>query len=523
MAGMKRIEIVAIEQSQAYSDRAAQRVETTDGTVLTVSRGDFVVVVSRNASGSPPLIRFRDALLPPTEETTSIEQMPPRAATIFQDPDSQIIGATVAEDVAFGPENLGLPPQVIRERVRHALRAVAMENLRDSATHLLSGSQKLRVALAGALALQPDRLLVDRATAQLDPAGRDEAMVLLRRLSREMGLTVVHLTDRMEEAASADRIIVLDDGEIALDGRPPQVLSGLAAAVDPASEPPQQAARRSGPEENRAGVSFFREMTALRYLPRESILHRSDPRTKTALALLFMTSVFLLKSFPALLLLLVVMLSLAAGAGKPLTHSLRSLKLVLYLSAVALVVNLVSMKGTPLAAHGVLQHVSREAVGVSATMLLRILLLASAASLLACTTTPLALADGLERLLKPLNRVGVRVSELAMMLMIALRFLPVIAEEAQRLVLAHSARVPDFNSGNLVRRARNCVPLLIPLFAGVARRGDALATAMDARCYRGCQARTRMNPLRFSGADFACLAAMFVLLSIAVLVESLKL
>ena len=450
---------------------------------------------------------------------------------IFPDPDSQIIGATVAEDVAFGPENLGLPPQAIRDRVRDALRAVSLEKSHDSATHLLSDTQKFRLALAGALALEPECLLVDRATAQLGPAGRKEAEELLHSLNRNRGLTVLQFTGDPEEAASADRIIVCAGGKIVLDGTPAQVLPALHQKAELGAEPediagaPPLSGRLSlkgpDPEPPKGRATLLKEMTALNYLPGDSILHRSDPRTKIVLTLCFMGAVFLFKSFPALLLLLAIMLALASSAGKSLKRSLRGLKLVLYLTGVAVAVNLVTIKGTPLVDHGLLRHVSLEAVATSAAMLLRVVLLASAASLLTLSTTPFALAEGVERLLKPLNRIGIPVSEIAMMLLIALRFLPLIVEEAQRLILAQPAGSGEAGRANLVQRARSYLPLFLPLFAGVARRGDALAAAMEARCYRGGTGRTRMNPLQFCRADLACSAATVLILTLVILLEKL--
>lgn len=418
----------------------------------------------------------------------------------------------MAEDVAFGPGNLGLPPQLIRERVRDALRAVALERFRDGASYLLSPARKLRLVLAGALALEPACLLVDRATAQLDPADRKEAMALLRDLSRDRGIAVVHVTDDRDEAAGADRIVVCEAGEIVLDGSAARVLPSLEERAEMAPGPPISGAAVSGREPGER-PSRFQEMAALHYLPGESILHRLDPRTKLALALVFLVSVALLHSFPALLLLLALTLLVACRAGGLSRRSLRGLKPILYLAVVAAAVNLVSIKGTPVVDHGWLRHISREALAVSAAMFLRVVLIAGAASLLTLSTTPFALAEGLERLLKPLKRLGVPVSEIAMMLLLALRFLPMIAQEAQS--LARSRPAPGATGWSLMQRAGSYLPLLIPLFAGVARRGEALAAALEARGYRGAAQRTRMKPLVFSAADLACVAALSLVLFLA--------
>ena len=144
---------------------------------------------------------------------------------IFQDPDSQIIGTTVTEDIAFGPENLGLPPQVIKGRVEEALHAVGLERQAGMAVSSLSPAQKIRLSLAGVLAMQPCCLLLDEAAAMLDPLDRHEVMTLLRRLNRETGITLLHITHDMEQAATADRVVVIDGGKIVLDGTPARVFS----------------------------------------------------------------------------------------------------------------------------------------------------------------------------------------------------------------------------------------------------------------------------------------------------------
>lgn len=264
---------------------------------------------------------------------------------------------------------------------------------------------------------------------------------------------------------------------------------------------------------------MLKDMTLGKFSPGRSLLHRADPRTKILLATGFIAAVFLLQSYHSLLVLLLLTLGLAHMAGKTLQQSARSLKLVLCLAVASVAANLLFVKGTPVVEYGLLRHVSLEALDTSAKLVLRLFLLATAASLLTFTTTPFALTEGLERLLKPLNRSGFAVSDAAMIMLIALRFIPVIVEEAEKLMLAQSSRCPDFNSGNLPQRIRSFVPLLIPLFAGVARRGDAMVTAMEARCYRGSAGRTRVKPLAFSRADLACVAVMLAVFSLPVGLE----
>jgi len=232
-----------------------------------------------------------------------------------------------------------------------------------------------------------------------------------------------------------------------------------------------------------------------------------------------MTAAFLVDSYPALLLLLGSILFVAFLSGKPLRYALRGLKPVLFLALFAVVMNLFSVSGTPLTEHGILSHISREGIDLALKMVLRLLLLASVASLLTFTTTPLSLTDGLERLMKPLNRIKVPVHEIAMMISIALRFIPAILKEADRIIKAQASRSADLAGGNALQRARNFMPNILPLFAGAFRRGDDLATAMEARCYRGNRGRTSMRPPGFSLADLTSAAVMVVFLTTLMLVE----
>jgi len=200
----------------------------------------------------------------------------------------------------------------------------------------------------------------------------------------------------------------------------------------------------------------------------------------------------------------------------------RGLRPILCLALFALVFNAFFVKGTPVADYAILRHLSLEGAIHSLKMVVRLFLLVSGASLLTGTTTPLALTDGMERLMKPLKRFGVPVHETAMMMSLALRFVPSLAEEAERVVRAQASRSAEFAAGSLFQRARSPLPLLVPLFAGAFRRGDELATAMEARCYRGSTGRTRMRRLAFSGADFAALGVMWSLVSVLMLVEYLN-
>lgn len=256
-----------------------------------------------------------------------------------------------------------------------------------------------------------------------------------------------------------------------------------------------------------------------RYSPGSSLLHRADPRTKVILALLLIAALLTVKSYPSFLLLLIFTLLVTLQAGKSLQHQLLGLRPILWLAAGALLFNLFFIPGTPIAEAGILHCISREGLNFSVRMVLRLILLVTAASLLTLTTTPLALVAGAESLLKPLKRCGLPVHQLTMILVLALRFIPVIVEEGERILKAQSSRSAIFNRGHLRQRLQSFLPLLMPLFVGIFRRGDALATAMESRCYRGDVARTRMQPLRFSSADLICAVVALIFFAVLIFVE----
>lgn len=203
---------------------------------LEIARGSFVAVLGHNGSGKSTLAKHFNAILLPTGGKVYVDGMDTsdennllsvRATVgmVFQNPDNQIVANVVEDDVAFAPENLGVPPQEIRARVDAALKQVGMYDFRLHAPHLLSGGQKQRITIAGILAMEPECIVLDEATAMLDPAGRREVIDTVRRLNRERGITVVLITHHMAEAESADRVIVMNDGQVAMDGAPHDVFA----------------------------------------------------------------------------------------------------------------------------------------------------------------------------------------------------------------------------------------------------------------------------------------------------------
>lgn len=209
-----------------------------DGVNLTIKKGEFVVILGHNGSGKSTLAKHMNALLLPTEGKVYIEDLDTsdekllwdirsKAGMVFQNPDNQIVATIVEEDVAFGPENLGVPSSEIRGRVDESLKTVNMYEYRRHAPHLLSGGQKQRVAIAGILAMSPECIVLDEPTAMLDPSGRKEVIKTITHLNKQLGITIILITHYMEEAVEADRIVVMDEGKIKLEGNPRQVFSNV--------------------------------------------------------------------------------------------------------------------------------------------------------------------------------------------------------------------------------------------------------------------------------------------------------
>lgn len=223
--------------SYEYSDEETA-VKAVDDLSLDIIRGSFTVILGHNGSGKSTLAKMLNGLNKPTSGDILVDgintrneerdiEIKRRVGMVFQNPDNQLVASIVEEDVAFGPENLGLPPAEIRQRVDNALKSVGMYEFRKSTPHRLSGGQKQRIAIAGIIAMEPECLVLDEPTAMLDPKGRAEIVSTLERLNREKGITVILITHYMEEAENADRVIVMNDGKILADAAPKEVFRNV--------------------------------------------------------------------------------------------------------------------------------------------------------------------------------------------------------------------------------------------------------------------------------------------------------
>ena len=222
--------------SYPASEENEQPTLALDGVTLAIERGSFTVILGHNGSGKSTLAKTFNAVLLPSGGRVYVDGMDTtdekllleirrRVGMVFQNPDNQIVANVVEEDVAFAPENLGVPSDEIRKRVDDALEAVGMTQYVKHAPHLLSGGQKQRIAIAGVLAMKPECIVLDEATAMLDPIGRSEVISTIERLNRDEGITVVLITHHMNEAEHADRVIVMNEGRVAMDGAPREVFA----------------------------------------------------------------------------------------------------------------------------------------------------------------------------------------------------------------------------------------------------------------------------------------------------------
>ncbi|MCD8153862.1 MAG: energy-coupling factor transporter transmembrane protein EcfT [Clostridiales bacterium] len=260
---------------------------------------------------------------------------------------------------------------------------------------------------------------------------------------------------------------------------------------------------------------MIRDITIGQYYPADSVLHRMDPRTKLVGTVAFIVSIFVFHTFLGYAVATVFLAAMIALSKVPVKFMVRGLRSVFILLMITVVFNIILTPGEVLWRWGFLK-VTREGLSLAGRMAIRLTYLVIGSSLMTLTTTPNQLTDGLERLLRPLNKIHVPVHEIAMMMSIALRFIPILLEETDKIMKAQIARGADFENGNIIQKARNMVPMLVPLFISAFRRADDLAMAMEARCYHGGDHRTQMNPLHYHAQDSIAFGILGVYLGIAI-------
>lgn len=266
---------------------------------------------------------------------------------------------------------------------------------------------------------------------------------------------------------------------------------------------------------------MLKDITIGQYIPGDSFVHKLDPRTKILISFIFIASLFIVDKFWGYIFIIAFLGATVLISKLQFKYLYKGLKPVFLLIAITAALNIFMIKGTEdtLIWHWKFLYIYKEGIRTSIFMALRLILLIMGTSVLTLTTSPIELTDGIESLLKPFKKIGVPAHELAMMMTIALRFIPTLIDETDKIMKAQKARGADFESGNIIQKAKSLIPLLIPLFISSFRRADELAMAMEARCYRGGDGRTRMKILKYSKNDFISFGMAGVLLVLSIVVR----
>lgn len=266
---------------------------------------------------------------------------------------------------------------------------------------------------------------------------------------------------------------------------------------------------------------MLKDITIGQYIPGDSFVHKLDPRTKILISFIFIASLFIVDKFWGYIFIIAFLGATVLISKLQFKYLYKGLKPVFLLIAITAALNIFMIKGTEdtLIWHWKFLYIYREGIRTSIFMALRLILLIMGTSVLTLTTSPIELTDGIESLLKPFKKIGIPAHELAMMMTIALRFIPTLIDETDKIMKAQKARGADFESGNIIQKAKSLIPILIPLFISSFRRADELAMAMEARCYRGGDGRTRMKILKYSKNDFISFGMAGVLLVLSIVVR----
>jgi len=547
-----------------------------------VSSGEFIVIRGDTGSGKSTLLSILAGLVQPDEGTVtafaghdgegatgSDEQS--EARLVFQDPELQLFSETVLDDIAFGPRNLGMSAEDAQGAARAAMQQVGLsDDFADRSPFLLSGGEARRAAIAGIIAMKPRFFLADEPTSALDAQGRDKIRALLASLTATSGVIVVtHNPEQFADIATRTYRIVNGTLSLIVDDERKDIFAQLPSASVhsvrkhslrdasltslPSSYPipegidvtvfegeDRDTSARSAIERQRIDLPMRYEDCAevslsspeltpkvkkgkgaggfnfSLYVPGDSLLHRADPRTKIVAAALIMTALFSYLNWLPILGVLLLVIALALSAKIPLGSVFKMMRPLIFLIAFTLLIHSITWQPFGLSLEGFARG------GLFTLRLVDVMMLSLLVTL---TTSPVALTDGLTLLMKPLRKIRVPIDDIAMMLSIALRFIPTIMEEAMTIVRAQTARAAPFNSGKMLARLKAWIPVIIPLLVQLFRRADTLALAMEARCYMvsadiaaGKQpVRTRLRSLKMKKSDYLIIA-LAILFTLAIIV-----
>ena len=509
--------------SYSFPDAGSKAISKVN---LELAAGQTLAIIGRNGSGKSTLARLICALAAPDSGSIQVAGLPlagpdrPKAkhlrrqnlkllrqkvGYVMQYPEHQLFADTVAQDIAYGPRNLGYGPDQVQHRVDEAMQLLGIKDLADRSPFDLSGGQRRLVAIAGVVACSPRLLVLDEVTASLDPRACTRIMTLLRVLHKR-GVTIVMSTHTDREALDlADQTLLLEHGETLAYGPTAEVVERYhqLLAADAAEK------RAAGEEETGKETDH----TQADHKP-PSLLARLDPRAKLVTFLLAMFTAFAISTPAQLVLALVVTVGLFAAARAPLRSIMNSVKGFLVLMLLLALFNLlVTQTGHRLAAWGPFV-LTTGGIWVAVLYACRFMLIIFLGALLVETTTPTQMTDACESLLSPLSRLGIHTNEIALVLSLALRFIPTLEREVQAIVEAQAARGGSIESGSLSQRLHAAIAITVPVFAGALRHADNLSRALDARCYEGSrQQRTHYRLLRLGRMDilFIALMALYLL------------
>lgn len=467
-----------------------------DDLSFTIARGETVALMGVNGSGKSTLVRMLCALAAPTAGSIEVAGVPvasigkrgsnarPEPANrrqlaqlrrhvgyVMQHPEHQLFADTVAEDVAYGPRNQGLGETEVADRVRESLELLHIGHLADRSPFDLSGGQQRLAAIAGVLACNPDVLIMDEPTASLDAQAKKRIHELLRML-KSRGVTVLIITHDWEEAEQiADRVVRMP----------------IAA---PASGGPATAVSSNGPV--------------------HSVIHRLDPRVKMVGFLAAMFTMFAVNTPTQLALGIAITLAVIAAARLNPLRVLESIHPILILLGLMGVANLFVVRtGTPVVVLGPLS-ITDQGVTIAVLYACRFALVIILGAVFLTTTTPTAMTDAFDTLISPLNRLGIHAQEIALVMSLALRFIPTLTDETRAIVDAQSARGGSIETGSLAQRIKAMSAIIVPIFAGTLRHADNLSLALDARCYEEGIRRTHWRALTIAARDLVFAAAVIV-------------